>query len=250
MRGPPCLQLVRPDLPGMNDPICVLLPFPSAVFMVRSRERHGPIHQPTPCHVTCLAAMCAAPCMQPMNTCFSPRVQVATFELNACLSLLFFTLAGERWGEEPALFHLKPFCHPTFKSCLAPAALQCCSGCWLQAWRPRSGRCAANEHARLERLVNASTGWDPVHPQTQTQAQRFAGWWGLVVAGIAWYIAAADVINEQFKVRFTSIFVRNQLQGLQSRDLPLKPRLAANAACSAPCCRWASGAWAHRWPEA
>jgi hypothetical protein len=28
---------------------------------------------------------------------------------------------------------------------------------------------------------------------------QFAGWWGLVVAGIAWYIAAADVINEQFK---------------------------------------------------
>lgn len=29
--------------------------------------------------------------------------------------------------------------------------------------------------------------------------ERFAGWWGLVVAGIAWYIAAADTINEQYK---------------------------------------------------
>ncbi|PSC68974.1 cation symporter [Micractinium conductrix] len=28
---------------------------------------------------------------------------------------------------------------------------------------------------------------------------RIGGWWGLVVAGIAWYIAAADVINEQYK---------------------------------------------------
>ncbi|KAL4855789.1 Histone-lysine N-methyltransferase 1 [Chlorella vulgaris] len=28
---------------------------------------------------------------------------------------------------------------------------------------------------------------------------RLGGWWGLVVAGVAWYIAAADVLNEQFK---------------------------------------------------
>ncbi|KAI7841682.1 hypothetical protein COHA_004549 [Chlorella ohadii] len=62
---------------------------------------------------------------------------IATFELNFCLSLLFFTLA--------VLF-------------------------WLLA-------------AGVE-----STFWE-----------RFAGWWGLVVAGIAWYIAAADTINEQYK---------------------------------------------------
>lgn len=28
---------------------------------------------------------------------------------------------------------------------------------------------------------------------------KIAGWWGFVVAAIAWYIAAADVINEQYK---------------------------------------------------
>ncbi|KAL6768529.1 hypothetical protein ACKKBF_B11085 [Auxenochlorella protothecoides x Auxenochlorella symbiontica] len=28
---------------------------------------------------------------------------------------------------------------------------------------------------------------------------KIAGWWGLMVAAIAWYIAAADVINEQYK---------------------------------------------------
>lgn len=33
---------------------------------------------------------------------------------------------------------------------------------------------------------------------------QFAGWWGLFVAGVAWYIAAADIINEQFaRVRLT-----------------------------------------------
>ncbi|KAL4419599.1 hypothetical protein ABPG77_001653 [Micractinium sp. CCAP 211/92] len=62
---------------------------------------------------------------------------VATFDLNFCLWLLFFTLA--------VLF-------------------------WLLA-------------AGVE-----STFWE-----------KFAGWWGLVVAGIAWYIACADMVNEQFK---------------------------------------------------
>lgn len=39
----------------------------------------------------------------------------------------------------------------------------------------------------------------PTLPNTHRPTQRFAGWWGLVVAGIAWYIAAADTINEQYK---------------------------------------------------
>ena len=29
---------------------------------------------------------------------------------------------------------------------------------------------------------------------------RIGGWWGLVVAGIAWYIAAADLINEEMQM--------------------------------------------------
>ena len=42
---------------------------------------------------------------------------------------------------------------------------------------------------------------------------RIGGWWGLVVAGIAFYIAAADIINEEhqmvrtfFRSFFISIF--------------------------------------------
>lgn len=61
---------------------------------------------------------------------------IATFELNFCLTLLFFTLA--------VLF-------------------------WVLA-------------AGVEALF-----WE-----------RFAGWWGLFVAGVAWFIAAADTINESY----------------------------------------------------
>lgn len=57
--------------------------------------------------------------------------------------------------------------------------------------------------------------------------ERFAGWWGLVVAGIAWYIAAADTINEQYK--------RVSYHPMGRFFFALLLSLACSAA--APCCR-------------
>lgn len=101
-------------------------------------------------------------------------LQVATFELNACLSLLFFTLAGQWYWSSHS--HGMP----------------CPVG-------PKHDACSFTSHTMPCPLRRAVLFWLLAAGVEATFWERFAGWWGLVVAGIAWYIAAADVINEQFK---------------------------------------------------